>query len=94
MALSRTLFEEVEFDPEMVRSEDWATYPILEMAQVPQAIDIHMIDRPEIGPCGAGEASTRIVPGAVANAVYDATGVRIRKMPLTRERVLSALSEA
>lgn len=92
MALSRTLFEEVAFDPEMVRSEDWATYPILEMAQVPQAIDIHMIDRPEIGPRGAGEASTRIVPGSVANAVYDATGVRIRRLPLTRERVSRLLA--
>ncbi|MHA6344356.1 xanthine dehydrogenase family protein molybdopterin-binding subunit [Roseivivax sp. CAU 1761] len=92
MALSRTLFEEVEFDSEMVRSEDWATYPILEMAQVPQEIDIHMIDRVEIGPRGAGEASTRIVPGAVANAIYDATGLRIRKLPLTRERMRTALA--
>ncbi|SLN63641.1 Nicotinate dehydrogenase subunit B [Roseivivax jejudonensis] len=94
MALSRTLFEEVEFDPEMVRSEDWATYPILEMAQVPQAIDIHMIDRTDIGPRGAGEASTRIVPGAVANAVYDATGIRIRKLPLTNAGVRAQLTGA
>ena len=94
MALSRTLLEEVEFDPEMVRSEDWFSYPILEMEHVPQEIDIHMIDRPEIGPRGAGEACTRIVPGAVANAVYDATGVRLRRMPLRPERVLEALQGA
>ena len=93
MSLSRTLFEEVIFDADMVQSEDWATYPILEMDSVPDAIDIHMIDRPEIGPRGAGEASTRIVPGAVANAVFDATGVRIRKMPLTPERVLEHLTD-
>ncbi len=94
MALSRTLFEEVQFDPEMVRSDDWFSYPILEMDHVPQAIDIHIIDRPEIGPFGAGEASTRIVPGAVANAIFDATGVRLRKMPATPARVLEALSGA
>lgn len=93
MSLSRTLFEEVIFDADMVQSEDWATYPILEMDAVPDAIDIHMIDRPEIGPRGAGEASTRIVPGAIANAVFDATGVRIRKMPLTPERVLEHLTD-
>lgn len=93
MSLSRTLFEEVIFDADMVQSEDWATYPILEMDSVPDAIDIHMIDRPEIGPRGAGEASTRIVPGAVANAAFDATGVRIRKMPLTPERVLEHLTD-
>lgn len=94
MSLSRTLLEEVEFDAEMVRSEDWNSYPILEMDMVPEAIDIHMINRPEIGPFGAGEATTRIVPGAVANAVFDATGVRMRKLPLTRSRVLEALAGA
>lgn len=93
MALSRTLFEEVEFDPEMVRSEDWATYPILEMASVPEAIDIHLIDHPEMRPYGAGESSTRIVPGAVANAIFDATGARLRKLPATPSRVLEALSK-
>ena len=94
MSLSRTLLEEVEFDAEMVRSEDWNTYPILEMDHVPEVIDIHMINRPELGPRGAGEPTTRIVPGAVANAVFDATGVRMRKVPLTRSRVLEALSKA
>jgi CO/xanthine dehydrogenase Mo-binding subunit len=94
MALSRTLFEEVEFDPEMVRSEDWATYPILEMHHVPEEIVIEMIDRPELGPRGAGEAATRIVPGAVANAIFDATGARVRKAPFTPDRVLEALSRA
>ncbi len=91
MSLSRTLHEEVEFDEEMVQSNDWFSYPILEMPDIPEEIDISMIDRPELGPRGAGEATTRIVPGAVANAVFDATGIRIRRIPLTQERVLQAL---
>ena len=94
MALSRTMTEEVDFDAEMVRSEDWNSYPIMEMDIVPEAIDIHMINRLEIGPRGAGEATTRIVPGAIANAFFDATGVRLRQVPLTPERVLAALAGA
>jgi CO/xanthine dehydrogenase Mo-binding subunit len=94
MALSRTLIEEVQFDPEMVRSEDWFSYPILEMEHVPEEIVIEMIDRPELGPRGAGEAATRFVPGAVANAIFDATGVRVRRAPFTPDRVLEALSGA
>lgn len=92
MALSRTLHEEVRFDEEMVRSNDWFSYPIIEMPDVPEEIDIAMIDRPELDPRGAGEPTTRIVPGAVANAVFDATGVRIRKVPMTPQRVLEALN--
>ena len=94
MAISRTLFEEVEFDERMVRSKDWFSYPILEMPNVPEEIDITLIDRPEIGPRGAGEPSTRIVPGAIANAVFDATSVRIRRIPLTPDRVLAAMRDA
>jgi nicotinate dehydrogenase subunit B len=93
MALSRTLFEEVEFDETMVQSNDWVSYPILEMEHAPEAIDIHLIDRKEMDPRGAGESSTRIVPGAVANAIFDATGVRLRKAPFTPERVLAALQK-
>ena len=94
MALSRTLFEEVQFDEKMVLSNDWYSYPILETPHVPEEIDITLIDRPEIGPRGAGEPTTRIVPGAIANAFFDATGVRIRKVPLTPERVMTALRDA
>ncbi len=73
-ALSRTLFEEVRFDSNNVRSVDWVTYPILELADAPESIDIVLINRPEMAPQGAGEPSHRTVPGAIANAIFDATG--------------------
>jgi nicotinate dehydrogenase subunit B len=91
-ATSRTLWEEVRFDNRNVTSVDWRTYPILDMTQAPEAVDIVMIDRPNMPPSGAGEASSRPVPGAIANAVFDATGVRIRRAPLTPANVKSALS--
>ena len=93
-ALSRTLFEEVKFDENRVLSADWATYPILELADAPEAIEVVLIDRPEMNPQGAGEPSTRTVPAAIANAIFDATGVRIRRVPLSPERVKAALARA
>jgi CO/xanthine dehydrogenase Mo-binding subunit len=93
-ALSRTLFEEVRFDRDQVLSVDWATYPILEMEDAPEKIDIVLINRPDAPPTGAGEPSTRTVPAAIANAIFDATGVRLRRVPLTPERVKAALAKA
>ena len=90
--LSRTLFEEVRFDRDSVRSVDWASYPILEMQDAPESIETVLIDRPEVVPSGAGEPTMRVIPAAVANAVFDATGVRIRKAPLSPERVKAALA--
>jgi nicotinate dehydrogenase subunit B len=89
---SRTLCEEVNFDEAMVRSEDWLSYPILDVMEVPESIEIDMINRPDLPPGGAGEPSLVSVPGAIANAVFDATGVRIRRLPLTPERVKGALN--
>src|SRR5205809_4502824 len=93
-ALSRTLFEEVRFDREQVLSVDWASYPILEMQDAPERIDIVLVNRPDLPASGAGEPSTRTVPAAIANAIFDATGVRFRRLPLTPERVKAALSRA
>lgn len=93
-AASRTLFEEVKFNTKMVESVDWATYPILEAADAPEEVKITHINRPELGPRGAGEPTTRVAPGAIANAFFDATGVRLRKVPLTPERVKEALQAA
>jgi CO/xanthine dehydrogenase Mo-binding subunit len=92
MAVSRTLQEEVQFTPQAVTSVDWATYPILEMADAPEEIDVVMLNRTDLPPYGAGEPSTRTIPPAIANAVFDATGVRIRRAPFTPERVRAALS--
>src|SRR6266516_4296 len=92
--LSRTLFEEVRFDREKVTSIDWMSYPILEIRDAPQAIEVVLINHPEIAPTGAGEPSIRVIPAAVANAFFDATGVRLRRVPMTPERVKAALARA
>jgi nicotinate dehydrogenase subunit B len=92
--LSRTLFEEVRFDRNAVTSVDWASYPILELQDAPEAIEVVLIDRRDVAPTGAGEPTIRCVPAAVANAFFDATGVRLRRVPLTPERVKAALARA
>ena len=92
--LSRTLFEQVRFDRDSVTSVDWASYPILEMHDAPESIEIVLINRPESAPSGAGEPSIRVIPAAVANAFFDATGVRLRKAPLDPDRVKAALARA
>jgi CO/xanthine dehydrogenase Mo-binding subunit len=88
--LSRTLYEEVKFDRSRVTSVDWASYPILRFPEVPQLL-IDVVDRPKEPPLGAGEAAATPVPAALANAVFDAAGARLRTVPFTRQRVLAAL---
>jgi len=90
--ISRTLWEEVKFNNKNVTSVDWQSYPILDIAEAPEAIDVVLIDRPEIAPSGAGEPAIRPVAAAIANAVFDATGVRIRRVPFSPDYVKSALS--
>jgi CO/xanthine dehydrogenase Mo-binding subunit len=89
--LSRTLFEEVTFDRARVTSLDWASYPILTFPDVPE-IRIDVVDRPREPPLGAGEAAATPVPAALANAVFDATGARLRTVPFTPVRVRAALA--
>jgi nicotinate dehydrogenase subunit B len=89
--ISRVLMEEVMFDRSRVVSVDWASYPILRFSGVPK-IDIELIDRPTEKPLGAGEAACTAVGAALANAVYDATGVRLRTVPFTPDRVKAALN--
>jgi CO/xanthine dehydrogenase Mo-binding subunit len=89
--VSRTLFEEVRFDASNVRSVDWISYPILEAMDAPESIAIVTINRPELPAGGAGEPAHVTVPAAIGNAVFDATGVRIRRLPLTPERVRALL---
>jgi CO/xanthine dehydrogenase Mo-binding subunit len=90
--ISRTLWEEVTFDSKAVTSVDWMTYPILDITETPEAIDCVLINRPELDPSGAGEPSIRPVAAAIANAIFDATGVRIRRVPFSPDRVKAALS--
>jgi CO/xanthine dehydrogenase Mo-binding subunit len=91
--LSRALFEEVVFDTDRVTSVDWASYPILKFPAVPEVV-VELIDRPELPPMGAGEAATAPVAAALANAIFDATGVRLRRVPMTPDRVREALAHA
>lgn len=89
--LSRALHEEVTFDRSRVTSVDWTTYPILRFPEAP-AVDVILIDRPNEPLVGAGEAATAPVAAALANAVFDATGVRLRTVPFTAARVKAALA--
>jgi nicotinate dehydrogenase subunit B len=90
--VSRTLWEEVKFDQKNVTSVDWLTYPILDITEAPQSIDVVLVNRPEIAPSGSGEPSIRPIAAAIANAIFDATGVRIRRVPFSPDRVKGALS--
>ncbi|MCZ6876553.1 MAG: molybdopterin-dependent oxidoreductase [Acidobacteria bacterium] len=91
-AMSRALKEEVKFDRNNVTSIDWYSYPIAESTDAPEAIDVVMINRPEARPSGAGEPSTRQVAAALANAIFDATGARVRRVPFTPERVKASMA--
>jgi len=90
--LSRTIWEETKFDTKSVTTVDWVSYPILDIMEMPEVIDIVLIDRPTVAPSGAGEPSMRPLSSAIANAIFDATGVRIRRVPFTPDRVRAAMS--
>lgn len=91
-ALSRALHEEVMFDRSNVTSVDWLTYPILDITEAPEAVDMVLINRPEMESFGAGEPSHRPIAAAVANAIFDATGKRLRRAPFTPERLMAAIT--
>jgi CO/xanthine dehydrogenase Mo-binding subunit len=91
-SVSRALKEEVQFDELRITSVDWQTYPILTFSEVPD-IEIVLINRPDQPAVGAGEPSTVITAAAVANAIFDATGLRLRQLPFTPKHVRAALLE-
>jgi nicotinate dehydrogenase subunit B len=91
-SLSRGMKEEVTFDRSNVTSVDWTTYPIARAQDIPAKVEIVLINHPEAPPGGAGEPSSRATAAAIANAIFDATGARVRQMPLTPARVKAALS--
>ena len=99
-SLSRTLHEEVQFDTEKVTSVDWNSHPTLTHADTPAKIDVVLVNgdpnpnRPDLPPYGAGETSCKPMLAAVANAIFDATGVRIRRVPFRDTSVLAALKTA
>jgi CO/xanthine dehydrogenase Mo-binding subunit len=87
--VSRTLKEELKFDRSAVTSLDWASYPILTFPEIPEVV-MDLIDRPTSPPWGAGEPAAAVVPSAISNAVFDATGVRLRSVPYTPDKVKAA----
>jgi CO/xanthine dehydrogenase Mo-binding subunit len=97
--LSRALYEEVRFDTEKVTSVDWISSPTLTHADTPERIDVVIVNgdpnpnRPDLPHYGAGETICKPLMAAIGNAIYDATGVRLRRVPFRKERVLAALRQ-
>jgi nicotinate dehydrogenase subunit B len=88
--VSRALMEEVLFDKTGVKNLDWKSYPVVAFEQIPD-VEIILINRPEMPALGGGEPSIAPITAAIANAIFDATGARLRQVPFTPQRVLSAL---
>ncbi len=99
-SVSRALHEEVQFDTEKVTSVDWNSHPTLTNADTPERLDVVLINgdpnpnRPDLAPYGAGETACKPMLAAIANAIHDATGVRLRRVPFRAPRVLAALKAA
>ena len=89
--VSRTLLEEVQWERDRVTSVDWASYPIMRFPDMPK-VDIELIDRPGEVAWGVGEPTAVVIPAAIANAVFDATGARLRSVPFTPDKVKAALA--
>jgi CO/xanthine dehydrogenase Mo-binding subunit len=89
-ATSWVLKERVRFDRQRITSASWTDYPILRFSEVPE-VNVEVIPRPELEPLGAGEAAHGPVTAAIANAVFDALGVRVRDLPITRDSLIAAM---
>jgi CO/xanthine dehydrogenase Mo-binding subunit len=89
--MSRALVEEVTWDDKRVTSTDWETYNSLHLGIEIPAIEITLINRTGVPATGAGETAITVVPAAIGNAIFDASGVRLREVPFTAERVRAAL---
>jgi CO/xanthine dehydrogenase Mo-binding subunit len=89
-ATSWVLKEQVRFDHERITSNSWSSYPMLRFSEVPE-VQVEVIARPELDPVGAGEAAHGPVTAAIANAVFDCLGVRVRNLPITRDSLIAAM---
>ena len=99
-SLSRTLHEEVRFDTEKVTSVNWASYPTMTHLDTPASLEVVLVNgdpnpkRPDLPHYGAGETVCKPTLAAIGNAIFDATGVRLRRVPFRDARVLAALKAA
>jgi nicotinate dehydrogenase subunit B len=89
--ISRSLIEEVKWGPNGITSEDWDSYPVIRFNAMPKRFTFEIIDRKDTDVMGAGEVLITNGPAAIANAIHDATGVRLREVPFTPARVKAAL---
>ncbi len=90
-ATSCSLIEEVKFDEEIILAKDWETYPIIKFNQTPK-ITVDIIDRPEEPFLGVGEAAHGPTAAAISNALYYALNIRIKQLPITRDRIISSVN--
>jgi nicotinate dehydrogenase subunit B len=90
-SMSWTLYESVTFDDTRITSIDWQTYPILRFDSVPESVEVHIINRPGQPFLGSGETGQGPAAASIANAIADATGKRLRDLPLTRKRIKNAI---
>ena len=90
---SWALCEEVQWDRDGVTSLDWDSYPVLRFDNLP-TMDVHVLDQPTERPLGAGEASPGPTVAAIANAVHDAMGMRLRRLPFTADAIMQAAANA
>jgi len=91
-SVSRALLEEVKFDATGIKTLDWTSYPIIKFPDIPE-VEVVLINRPEMPALGGGEPSSAPVGAAIANAIFDATGVRLREAPFTPQRILAGLQQ-
>jgi nicotinate dehydrogenase subunit B len=89
--LSRSLKEEIKFDKSGVLSVDWTSYPIMTFPELPDDVRVKLIDHPDLPALGAGESTISVIAGAIGNAIFDATGKRLRQVPFTPDRMKAAL---
>ena len=89
--VSWALKESVQYDRSRILTQNWQDYPILTFDEVPE-VEVTIVNRPDLPPLGAGEGTQGPTASAIANAIYNAMGVRLRDMPFTRDRVLAAVA--
>ena len=93
-AASWTLKEALQWDDRHITTQSWGDYPILRFDEIPTQLSVHCLDQTDLPPLGVGECAAGPTAAAIANALYQAIGVRMRDLPLTPERLAQAVMRA